>query len=203
MKKPLNLDLTQPCHDMNDIKRSYVIQWVGPFSSDADVADFVKRGNSGEVRRSSCFNFYYLTGTNKIGRPKIHRYFGIHHKLDGIRNRLNLRHSVLGRLKEDRSLEIWLGAFGDLRFHSCNKVEEVETLFIRYYRDLLTDNEKKKKTPLSKLPSISIINLWYDRDEVPWMRKPKSACYIDDVMVWENDSMSRIMTSPKLSEREE
>lgn len=188
---------------MNDIKRSYVIQWVGPFSSDADVIDFVKRGDKGDVCSSSCFNFYYLTGTNKIGRPKIHRYFGIHHKLDGIRNRLNLRHSVLGRLKEDKSLEIWLGAFGDLRYHSCNKVEEVETLFIRYYRDLLTDNEKKKKTPLSKLPSISIINLWYDRDEVPWVRKPKSACYIDDVMVWENDSMPRIMTSPKLSEREE
>lgn len=34
---------------MNDIKRSRVIQWVGPFSSDADVAAFVKRGDNGEV----------------------------------------------------------------------------------------------------------------------------------------------------------
>ena len=29
---------------MNDIKRSYVIQWVGPFKSDNDVAKYVKRG---------------------------------------------------------------------------------------------------------------------------------------------------------------
>lgn len=30
---------------MNDIKRSYVIQWGGPFKSDNDVADYVKRGD--------------------------------------------------------------------------------------------------------------------------------------------------------------
>lgn len=28
---------------MNDIKRSYVIHWVGPFSSDADVVDVNRR----------------------------------------------------------------------------------------------------------------------------------------------------------------
>ena len=42
---------------MNDIKRSYVIQCVGPFSSDADIADFVKRGDNADVCSSSCFNF--------------------------------------------------------------------------------------------------------------------------------------------------
>ena len=54
---------------MNDIKRSYVIQWVGPFKSDNDVAKYVKRGDNNEVCHSSCFTFYYLTGINKIGRP--------------------------------------------------------------------------------------------------------------------------------------
>ena len=187
---------------MNDIKRSYLIQWVGPFKSDNDVAKYVKRGDNNEVCHSSCFTFYYLTGINKIGRPKIHRYFGVHHKLDGIRNRLNLRHSILSTLKEDSSLEIWIGCFGDLRWHSNTKVEEVETFFIRYYRDLLTDNDKKKKTRLVKLPSISVVNLWYDKNENPWIRKPRSACFIQDVMVWEND-YERLLTAAKLSEREE
>ena len=61
----------------------------------------------------------------------------------------------------------------------------IETFFIRYYRDLLTDNDKKKKTCLVKLPSISVVNLWYDKNENPWIRKPRSACFIQDVMVWE------------------
>ena len=43
---------------MNDIKRSYVIQWVGPFKSDNDVAKYVKRGDNNEVCHSSCFTFY-------------------------------------------------------------------------------------------------------------------------------------------------
>lgn len=188
---------------MNDIKRSYTIQWVGPFKSDNEIATYVRRGDNNEVCHSSCFTFYYLTGVNKIGRPKLHRYFGIHHKLDGIRNRLNLRHSILSTLKEDSSLEIWIGCFGDLRWHSSAKVEEVETFFIRYYRDLLTDNDKKKKTQLSKIPSMSIINLWYDTNEYPWIRKPKSATYIQDVMVWENDNPQRLLMASKLSEREE
>lgn len=78
---------------MNDIRRSYVIQWAGPFSSDAEVADFVKRGDCGEVRGSSCFNFYYLTGTNKIGRPKVHRYFGIHalDAITGLRKKFHIK----------------------------------------------------------------------------------------------------------------
>lgn len=188
---------------MNDIKRSYVILWVGPFKSYNDVASYVKRGDNDEACHSSCFTFYYLTGLNKLGRPKIHRYFGIHHKLDGISNRLNLKHSILSNLKEDSALEIWIGSFGDLRWHSNAKVEEVETFFIRYYRNLLTDNEKKKKTPLAKLPSMSIVNLWYDRYETPWVRKPKSVCFIHDVMVWENDKTQRLLTAAKLSEREE
>lgn len=188
---------------MNDIKRNHVIQWVGPFKSDDDVADYVKRGDNGEVCRSSCFTFYYITGINKVGRPKIHRYFGIHRRLDDIRKRLNLRHSILSGLKEDSSLEIWIGRFGDLRWHSTTKVEEVESFFIRYYRDLLTDNDRKKKKPLAKLPSLSVVNLWYDRNETPWIRKPKSSCFIQDVMVWENDCQQRLLTAAKLSEREE
>ena len=115
---------------------------------------------------------------------------------------MNLRHSILSTLKEDASLEIWIGCFSDLRWHSNTKVEEVETFFIRYYRDLLTDNDKKKKTCLVKLPSISVVNLWYDKKENPWIRKPSSACFIQDVMVWEND-YERLLTAAKLSEREE
>ncbi|MBD5090296.1 MAG: hypothetical protein HDT49_00780 [Lactobacillus sp.] len=100
-------------------------------------------------------------------------------------------------------MEIWIGCFGDLRWHSNTKVEEVETFFIRYYRDLLTDNDKKKKTCLVKLPSISVVNLWYDKNENPWIRKPRSASFIQDVMVWENDNPQRLLTAAKLSEREE
>lgn len=86
---------------------------------------------------------------------------------------MNLRHSILSTLKEDSSLEIWIGCFGDLRWHPNTKVEEVETFFIGYYRDLLTDNDKKKKTCLVKLPSISVVNLWYDKKENPMDKEAK------------------------------
>lgn len=49
----------------------------------------------------------------------------------------------------------------------------------------------------------SVVNQWYDRNETPWIRKPKSACYIQDVMVWENDNPQRLLTAAILSEREE
>lgn len=91
---------------MEDIRRTYTIQWVGPFKSDKEVAEFERKGNQDGVCHSSCFNFYYISGNLKIGRPRIHRYFGIHHKLDGIRKRLNLRHSILSSLKEDDCLHI-------------------------------------------------------------------------------------------------
>ncbi len=187
---------------MDDIKRTYVIQWVGPFKSDEEIADYVKKGDNGERCHSSCFTFYYLSGVKKIGRPKTHRYFGIHRKLDGIQKRLNYRHPILSSMKMDSSLEIWIGCFGDLRWHSDRKVEEVESFFIRYYRDLLTDNIKKKRMSLSKLPSMSIVNLWYDKYETPWIRKPNSACFIQDVMVWEQEQ-DRLLTASKLSQREE
>lgn len=192
---------------MEDIKRSHVIQWVGPFKSDKEIMDFVRRGDNGEACHSACFTFYFLSGVNRIGRPQIHRYFGIHRKLNGIHRRLNYRHSVLSSLKKDSSLKIWIGRFGDRRWHSGKKVEEVESFFIRYYRELLTDNEKKKKSPLDKLPSMSVVNLWYDKKEVPWIRKPASVCFIQDVMVWENASddgrYNRLLSASKLSEREE
>ena len=80
---------------MEDIKKQYTIQWVGPFHS-LDEARKHRKGSTEDLFATpDCFNFYYFRG-NKKGRghklSKFYSYFGIHKSLDGYHKRLNYSH---------------------------------------------------------------------------------------------------------------
>jgi hypothetical protein len=183
---------------MEDITKTFTIQWVGPFTSLDDLRKYSKRGRKAEVCDPGLFNFYYFTGRNKQRwSRKIEYYFGIHHKNDGILNRVNNSHEHLSQVREDNNFHLWIGSFANIANQTPQNIEDVETIFIRAYKNFLSLNTRKKSKELTDLSeSYCIINLWYDTDEVPWKTKPSSVKAIDDVLVCEHDSLHpRILTS--------
>jgi hypothetical protein len=180
---------------MEDIKKTFTIQWVGPFSSLQELQTYTEDNTTCD---SGLFNFYYFVGKRKEKWSRSGAaYFGIHHNDDGIMNRLKAQHEHLAQFREDENLKIWIGSFADVRNQTYPNIEDVETVFIRAYKDLLTDNKRKKSLPLSNIKeSVCIINLWYKPDEQPWKRKPLSVKGIDDVLICEVDSQHpRILTA--------
>ena len=177
---------------MEDIKNSCTIQWVGPFHS-LDEAKQHRKGAKNELYATpDCFNFYYFRG-NKKGRghkkTKFYSYFGIHKNLNGYQKRLNKSHSHYINFKENENLDIWIGALGNLKQHSSQLIEEIESIFIILYKSYLTDNEKKKKKDITSIKeTICIINLWYTTEEKPWNTKPESIKMFDDVIICEQDT---------------
>lgn len=178
---------------MEDIKKQYTIQWVGPFHSLEEARKHRLGAKNGEFATPDCFNFYFFRG-NKKGRghkhSKFYSYFGIHKALDGYHNRLNSSHSHYREFHENENLDIWIGALGNLEQHSPHVVEEIETIFISMYwdSDFLTENQRKTKRDIRQLKStICIINLWYDTEEKPLKSKPDSIKLFDDVIACECD----------------
>jgi hypothetical protein len=185
---------------MEDIKKTFTIQWVGPFASLDELRDYCQKGSKEEpeVCPSGLFNFYYFTGRNKQKwSRKIESYFGIHYKNDGIMNRVNNSHEHLSQVREDKDFHLWIGSFANIANQTPQNIEDVETIFIRAYKHFLSLNIRKTRKELTDLSeSYCIINLWYKTNEDPWRRKPDSVKAIDDVLVCELDSMyPRILTS--------
>ena len=176
---------------MEDIKKQYTIQWVGPFHS-LEQARCHRKGAKDELFATpDCFTFYYFRG-NKKGRghklSKLYSYFGIHKALDGYHNRLNKNHEHFREFHENNNLDIWIGALGDLDQFSPEVVEEIETIFIVMYSDYLTENERKKKKTVDSLDkTVCIINLWYNTEEKPLLIKKESIKQFHDVIVCERD----------------
>lgn len=80
---------------MEDIRKQYTIQWVGPFHS-LEEAKTHRRGAKNDLFATpDCFTFYYFRG-NKKGKghraSKFYSYFGIHKSLNGYHKRLNTTH---------------------------------------------------------------------------------------------------------------
>lgn len=77
---------------MQDITKTFTIQWVGPFKNIQQMKSYLEDNSTCD---KSLFNFYYFSG-NKKGKGhstlKIYTYFGIHKKADGIEKRLNNYH---------------------------------------------------------------------------------------------------------------
>ena len=178
---------------MEDIKKQYTIQWVGPFHS-LEQARRHRKGAKDELFATpDCFTFYYFRG-NKKGRghklSKLYSYFGIHKALDGYHKRLNKNHEHFRKFHENDNLDIWIGSLGDLDQFRPKVVEEIETIFIAMYGndEFLTENDRKKKQSVESLKdTVCLINLWYNREEKPWLTKPESIKPFHDVIVCERD----------------
>lgn len=190
---------------MEDIKKQYTIQWVGPFHSLEEAKSHRQGAKNDLFATPDCFTFYYFRG-NKRGKgyrsSKFYSYFGIHKSLNGYHKRLNRAHEHFKDFHENDNLDIWIGSLGDLDQFSPNVVEEIETVFIAMYKgtDFLTENERKGKQKVEELEeSVCIINLWYDTKERPLKNKPDSIRPFHDVIVCEQDGKHpRYLVASKL-----
>ena len=163
---------------MEVIKHTYTIQWVGPMSKEG----YMKYTHNEQNIDTSYFNFYYFEARKDRRFKFMHNYFGIHKKNDGIEKRLNKNHEHFGKFIDAKELKIWIGSFADEKHQTPKNIDIVETVFIRAYKDMLSDNTKKKKS----LPndSVCIINMWFDvNEQLKTYGKTRPYC-MDDVLMY-------------------
>ena len=167
---------------MEDIKHTYTIQWVGPLTYD-EYKEYVKGTDTIDPRY---FNFYYFE-SRQDARCRWHRYVGIHKRNDGIEKRLNTRHEHFSKFLGSKEMRIWIGGFADTKNQKSERIEMVETLLIQAYKNLLTENDRKKRT----LPSCSacIINMWFDRNERMKIYNIDRPCFDDMVLYYHEDNI--------------
>ena len=172
---------------MEDIRKVFTIQWVGPFETFASLFEYLNDPNTCDCH---LFSFYYCSGSKKgKGHPiskDDYRYFGLHRSGTPIHMRVAPWHEHLKNFREPFSL--WIGSFSDSIQQTPENIEDVETVFISTYKDVLTENtQKKKATPKE---SICIINLCYRSNEQRWLNKKRDIKVFDDVLVYEAESMT-------------
>ena len=159
---------------MEEIKHTYTIQWVGPLSYE-DYKDYLK---SEETISPGLFSIYYFEA-----------------RIDGIDKRLNKSHEHLSQFIAAKELSIWIGSFSHYNNQKEDNIDIVETLFIQAYKDLLTENEKKKKSLPSE--SVCIINLWFDKKDHLKKYAKKTPEIFSDVLVYYHED--NIFMKGKLS----
>lgn len=169
---------------MQDIKHTYTIQWVGPFSSYQEYKSYIQ---DEETTDPSLFNVYYFEA--KIdGRYNKQRYLGIHKKNDGINKRLNRSHEHFKNFIDAKELSIWIGSFSNEDNQQEENVDVVETLFIQAYKDFLTENDKKTKSLPTE--SVCIINMWFDKnDNLKRYAKPAPDIFSDVLVYYQEDNI--------------
>lgn len=172
---------------MEEILHTYAIQWVGPFSSYAEMKEHykVKRRREGICSDPGLFSFYYFSGNKKWKRGRKFAYFGKHEKIDSIFKRLNPRHEHYSKYHENENLQIWIGTLANPDHQKEDIIDLIETVFINRYKNNLEDNEKKKAKPFIEAvkESVVIVNLWYDTNERPFKRGVVFP--FEDVIVYE------------------
>ena len=128
---------------MEDIRKVFTIQWVGPFTTFKKLFQYLEDCNTCD---SQLFSFYYCSGSKKgKGHPldKIdYSYFGLHKSESPIQSRVNQWHEHLRNFREPFAL--WIGSFSDNSQQKWQNIEDVETVFISTYKDFLTENTRKK-----------------------------------------------------------
>ncbi len=165
---------------MERIDHTYTIQWVGPMNYE-EYKDYLRNGNT---LSPEYFNLYYFE-TRQDKRCKWSTYFGIHKLNNGINNRVNTTHEHLGPFIKNgaKEIKIWIGSFARKKDQKANKIDIVETLFIKAYNDKLTENTMKKASlPAS---SVCIVNTYYEtKGEQLTNRRPKKPSVFDDVLIY-------------------
>ena len=168
---------------MEEIKHTYTIQWVGPLS----YKDYKNYLMSEETINPGLFSIYYFEARID-GRYKKRRYLGIHKKNDGIYKRLNKSHEHFSQFIDAKELSIWIGSFSHYNNQKEENIDIVETLFIQAYKDLLTENEKKKKSLPSE--SVCIINMWfYKKDHLKKYAKNTPEIFSDVLVYYHEDNI--------------
>lgn len=182
---------------MQDITKTFTIQWVGPFRNLQKMNEYLKDASTCD---KSLFNFYYFSGNKKgsgHSTQKLYRYFGIHKKSHGIEKRLNNYHEHYQKFHENENMRIWIGSFANAKDQTESNIEDAETLFISTYgQNVFTENHKKVNANIEE--SICIINLFYKKNEQPWFRKPAEIRFMDDVLIHETEEKTKRTLVAKL-----
>lgn len=179
---------------MEDIKKVFAIQWVGPFKTLDEMKSYLKNPATCD---ESLFCFYYFRGNKKgAGHPsaKYYNYLGITNQRS-IADRLCKSHEHYKDFHENDNMRIWIGTFSDVAKQTPENIADVETVLISTYRRSFTENISKKLSPLRE--SVCIINLWYKPDETPYKCKKVDVRHFDDVLVYEKDINSFCVGSLK------
>ena len=102
---------------MEDIKKVFTIQWVGPFTNLETMNKYL---NSEDTCDNTLFSFYFFCG-NRSGKghkiSKYYSYFGRHcpseKQSSSISTRLNKSHEHYKHFIENENMRIWLGSFSN------------------------------------------------------------------------------------------
>ena len=157
---------------MNQIKKSYIIDWSGPYTID-NLESYIN-GNAADC-------IYLISGLQKYQRGSGQvQYCGI------------TQRDVLKRLKDEfhhinevpRDCQIWMGRFANPAFRrDRHNLESVEHLLIYYEKPFL--NDKKKKAP-PKEPVV-VINRWRDTNDNYRQRRRHPVQEIPDVIMFDGE----------------
>lgn len=130
---------------MEDIRKVFTIQWVGPFDTFTSLSEYLNDPNTCDCH---LFSFYYCSGSKKgKGHPiskDDYRYFGLHRSGTPIHTRVASWHEHLRNFREPFSL--WIGSFSDSTQQTPQNVEDVETVFISTYKPYRKHTKEKGNT---------------------------------------------------------
>lgn len=161
---------------MEDIEHTYTIQWVGPLTY-KEFREYIKRD---DTIMSGYYNFYYFEA-QQDKRYKWHRYMGIRKKNDGIEKRLNTQHEHFREFKDCNEVRIWIGSLANPKHQKDKNIDLIETLFIRAYSAMLTENKDKKQKEIDS--SICVINMWFNKNDEMQTYRVERPCF-DDVILY-------------------
>ena len=123
---------------MDDINKVYTIQWVGPFDTFDNLKTYLENPDTCD---KTLFSFYFCSGSKKgKGFPvqrDSYRYFGLHKADTAINSRVRATHEKQLRLFRE-PFSLWIGSISNSNMQNPQNIEDIETLFISTYRDILT-----------------------------------------------------------------
>ena len=181
---------------MQDITKTFTIQWVGPFRNLQKMNEYLKDASTCD---KSLFNFTISPATKKVRafNPKSSTVISEYIKSHGIEKRLNNYHEHYQKFHENENMRIWIGSFANAKDQTESNIEDAETLFISTYgQNVFTENHKKVNANIEE--SICIINLFYKKNEQPWFRKPAEIRFMDDVLIHETEEKTKRTLVAKL-----
>ena len=85
--------------------------------------------------------------------------YGHSQENDGIEKRLNTQHEHFKEFKDGNEVRIWIGSLANPKHQKYKNIDLIETLFIRAYSAMLTENKGKKQKEIDSSIALSICGL--------------------------------------------
>lgn len=183
--------------DLKDVKYSFLIQWVGPFSSLNDCSKWEKDNSC----RDCEYNFYYAKGKRyKEKKPSF--YIGKSEMKD-VCDRMKQSTDPVAKFRKNDSLEIWIGRFSKPEHRSNHNLVEIAEWAIIYSFEKRNPklksrliNEKKRKEPKD---FCCVVNQCFDKKSLEMREKRSNAMtYIPSMVFYYGADNIRINDSSKM-----